>query len=53
VESATSEVSWEALEEGEARPTLWVPDHAVCILPPPPTLFCVHVLLNRQKFFFL
>jgi len=28
VESATSEVSWEALDEGEARPTLWVPDHA-------------------------
>jgi hypothetical protein len=38
VESATSEVSWEALEEGEARPTLWVPDHAVryASSPPPP-----------------
>ena len=29
VESATSEVSWEAVDEREARPTLWVPDHAV------------------------
>ncbi|XP_023340407.1 myotubularin-related protein 4 [Eurytemora carolleeae] len=28
VESATSEVSWEAIDEGETRPTLWVPDHA-------------------------
>jgi len=28
VESATSEVSWEAVDEGETRPTLWVPDHA-------------------------
>merc|ERR1719315_111904 len=28
VESTTSEISWEALDEGEARPTLWVPDHA-------------------------
>ena len=28
VESATSEVSWEAVDEREARPTLWVPDHA-------------------------
>ena len=22
------QVSWEAVEEGETRPTLWVPDHA-------------------------
>lgn len=29
VESTNSEVSWEAVEEGETRPTLWVPDHAV------------------------
>lgn len=28
VESTNSEVSWEAVEEGETRPTLWVPDHA-------------------------
>lgn len=28
VESATSEVSWEAVDERETRPTLWVPDHA-------------------------
>ncbi|XP_071520324.1 phosphatidylinositol-3,5-bisphosphate 3-phosphatase MTMR3 isoform X3 [Panulirus ornatus] len=28
-ESGVSDTSWEAVEEGEARPTLWVPDHAV------------------------
>jgi len=28
VESTTSEVSWEAVDEKETRPTLWVPDHA-------------------------
>jgi len=28
VESTASEVSWEAVEDSEARPTLWVPDHA-------------------------
>jgi len=28
VESNTSEVSWEAVEDSETRPTLWVPDHA-------------------------
>jgi len=28
VESTTSEVSWEAVDERETRPTLWVPDHA-------------------------
>jgi len=28
VESNTSEVSWEAVDDSEARPTLWVPDHA-------------------------
>jgi len=28
VESTNSEVSWEAVDEGETRPTLWVPDHA-------------------------
>lgn len=37
VESTTSEVSWEAVEEGETRPTLWVPDHAASqvVLSPP------------------
>eukprot|EP00092_Neocalanus_flemingeri_P094563 GFUD01120259.1.p1 GENE.GFUD01120259.1~~GFUD01120259.1.p1 ORF type:complete len:972 (-),score=250.85 GFUD01120259.1:755-3670(-) len=28
VESTTSEVSWEAVDDTETRPTLWVPDHA-------------------------
>lgn len=28
VESTTSEISWEALDDGDVRPTLWVPDHA-------------------------
>ena len=28
VDSTASEVSWEALEDAETRPTLWVPDHA-------------------------
>ncbi|XP_045124631.1 myotubularin-related protein 3-like isoform X4 [Portunus trituberculatus] len=28
-ESGVSDTSWEAVEEGDARPTLWVPDHAV------------------------
>ena len=28
-ESGVSDTSWEAVDEGEARPTLWVPDHAV------------------------
>jgi len=28
VESNTSEVSWEAVDDSETRPTLWVPDHA-------------------------
>lgn len=27
-ESGVSDTSWEALEEGDARTTLWVPDHA-------------------------
>ena len=26
--SRLHQVSWEAVEEGETRPTLWVPDHA-------------------------
>ena len=27
-------VSWEAVEEGETRPTLWVPDHAASQVSP-------------------
>ena len=28
------QVSWEAVEEGETRPTLWVPDHAASQVSP-------------------